>query len=435
MTFFSKPKRLPWREYWVLVCFTVLGFGPFATFNAFWCEEPYLVLYDVAKESVGAYIGGFANASMIVMLVLALVNRFVRKIDDVAVTAVCLLLGAVSGAMIAFLEPQTVEINGQPRSLYLWIASFLSGLCGNVCVFTMFSFAAKFKPSCTSALGTGLNMNGIVAALLAIIQRPGEISQMRFSFQTFMLLNGGVCLLSLASLLWLHFVELPRIERLSALVDDTDEQSRLLTGDSVNDDDDDDAVAAAAPVAAATVAPAARSNRHLLRVVFDPLAAGFMSSICAYFFNPGLAPYLSANGSLISNVIMGYMVASTLGALATVKIVRNLWGMVFWCAINLVYLCAVGSQRRVPLPEWALYVATINLGFFNAYVTTGNFVIADMLAREDGRSEADAHRARGYAAVINQLGVIGGSYLLVAAVAGDLFQAKEHIIHAVNTID
>jgi hypothetical protein len=97
---------------------------------------------------------------------------------------------------------------------------------------------------------------------------------------------------------------------------------------------------------------------------------------------------------------------------------------VYVIAISLLYSCAVSSQHQVPLPELVLYFTTVSLAFFNGYVTTVNFLVADKNVRDAGRSLADVHTARGYAAVFNQLGVIGGSYACVAAVALGAFQEK-----------
>jgi Na+/melibiose symporter-like transporter len=384
----------------------IAGFGPFALFNGLWCEEPYLELYDMTGASVGAYIGGLANASMILLLLLFLFNRFVRKLGDVPVSALALVLGVVGAAMLAFRQSRT-------ESGFLWASSFLAGACGNVCVFTLFSFASKFNDECTSALGVGLNMSGILIAALGLLQRPGLEEHMTFSFSVMMLICAGIGVLSLASLLWLNWYELPRIQHRRRVTETThsDETAALLKPTSVN--------------SVAPAVPLLRSGRHLLRVVLSPCAAGLISSVCAYFFNPGLVPFLSAHSDVLSGLIFAYMVASTLGAFATVKVIRNLWPIVYFIAANLLYSCAVASQSHVPMPEWVLYVTTINLGFFNAYVTTVNFLVSDAHARDDGRNDADAHTARGYVAVANQIGVIAGSYACFAAAAGGAFEAKQ----------
>jgi hypothetical protein len=386
----------------------VTGFGPFSVFNALWCEEPYLERYDPSRSSVGAYIGGYSNASMLLLALLFLYNRFMsRKIGDVAASAVALTLGVIGACVVAFLQSST-------DSTSLWVTSFLAGACGNVCVFTLFSFASKFSDECTAALGTGLNMSGILIAGLGLLQRPGVVSDMRFSFSTMMLICGGINVLSLSTLLWLGFFELPRIQRRAngPQQGDATERTALIVDESIND----------AAVAALPARP--RSERHLLRIVLSPCAAGLTSSVCAYFFNPGLVPFLSVHANVQSGLIFAYMIAATLGAFASVKVVRNLWPIVYVIAISLLYSCAVSSQHQVPLPELVLYFTTVSLAFFNGYVTTVNFLVADKNVRDAGRSLADVHTARGYAAVFNQLGVIGGSYACVAAVALGAFQEK-----------
>ena len=46
-----------------------------------------------------------------------------------------------------------------------------------------------------------------------------------------------------------------------------------------------------------------------------------MSSVCAYFYNPGLVPFLSQDGQVLNALITTYMIGTTLGALLT-SIVR-----------------------------------------------------------------------------------------------------------------
>jgi hypothetical protein len=396
---------------WFLFC--LLGFGPFAVSNGLWCEEPFLELTDASGNNVGAWIGGWYNGGFAVLLLYFLFVRFVRGLNDAVTGGVCLLLGAVGGLVAAFLHATLVD----GRNVFIWIASLLAGVCGTLNVFALFSFAGEFPAYCTAALGVGMNLNGIIVAVLGNVQQPGVASQMRFSFTTMMLISSGTCVLSVLVLVYLQLRELPRFksDRKLTLVA---EQAPLINNT--------EKAATANEFAPLGDWPDRHAPpRHLIRLVASPLACSFITSAFSYFFNPALVPFLAKSGATQSHVITTFMVASTLGSFVTAWIkIRNLWLVTFFVAIAFWYLFAVAFSSFFPAPTWLLYPATATMAFLNAYVTTAVFVVVTDISREAGRTDSDAHRARHYAAVLSQLGLMVGTYLCVGVALMNWFRAK-----------
>lgn len=109
-------------------------------------------------------------------------------------------MAIVASFVVAF----TWRITVSNRSVPLLVAVVIAGIVGCSSVVTVYPFTAVFDPKATSALSAGMGLNGLVAAVLSIVQNPSSASAMRFSMDVYMCVVGCVLIVSLVAfcLLW-----------------------------------------------------------------------------------------------------------------------------------------------------------------------------------------------------------------------------------------
>jgi hypothetical protein len=82
------------------------------------------------------------------------------------VIAATLLLAVVASFVLA----GTWSVSWDGHSIPLMIGIFVAGVAGCSSVVTVYPFAAPYSPVATSALSAGMGLNGLVAAVVSIIQ-------------------------------------------------------------------------------------------------------------------------------------------------------------------------------------------------------------------------------------------------------------------------
>lgn len=81
-----------------------------------------------------------------------------------------LVLGFVTGILMAFFWDISVEISGKQVSLPLYILFFVIGACSSTSNVTHFTFVSTYDAKSTTALATGMGLGSMTAGLLGILQ-------------------------------------------------------------------------------------------------------------------------------------------------------------------------------------------------------------------------------------------------------------------------
>lgn len=245
----SGPRRLRDRRQRVATFAAFVGFGlaSWLMTNVTYVELGLYLRELPEHYSIYAYsILALESANIYPMLYM-LLNARQQLLRQATVIWWILAQGVVVAVLMSGLWAQTVSILGSRHSVAMLILTHLGGMVSTTSSVVFYPYVASFPPLFTSALATGEGLSGSVAALLGIIQDPGD--KVRFSVTVFYLICAAIMCVSLAAFgflqwhPWAHAVKAveeratsPSIQqqkRLELEIDDqAAEEDTLLTRNS-----------------------------------------------------------------------------------------------------------------------------------------------------------------------------------------------------------
>ncbi|RLN88578.1 hypothetical protein BBJ28_00004112 [Nothophytophthora sp. Chile5] len=117
-----------------------------------------------------------------------LFNARQQLVGQAAVIWWLLSQGVVVAGLMSLFWGQTAQVFGSSHSLAMLVLTHLGGMVSTTSSVVLYPYVASFPPLFTTALATGEGLSGSLAALLGVVQDPGDA--MRFSVTAFYLFCG-----------------------------------------------------------------------------------------------------------------------------------------------------------------------------------------------------------------------------------------------------
>jgi hypothetical protein len=297
-----------------------------------------------------------------------------------------LVVETVASGCVGFLWQTTV--NGS--SIVLMLATVAGGLSGCMSVILVYPFTAPLAPVATVAMSTGMGLNALVTALLAIVQAPSQ--ENRFSTTDFFIVITAIlCLSVLAFLyLWLSDAHTRFLGLRRGAAPGLDEATDGL----VNSDEK------AAPP---TLWSAARANQRVcffqLLICFSQYVLLSLFSFAAAFFGADMGALLLYTN--IAGNVLGPAARASSGFLA---LRSTAWLIGLTVAVQLLAVLLFAATFAPFMPIGLLGFVSVAMSIVYGFEETTLFT--KVAVEAPGNSKAVASRAVGIA---NQVGACVGS--------------------------
>lgn len=150
--------------------FVLLGLPTWALVDGTWAALSQLANTLPEGYNISAYL----ILSLTIGNIFPLTVGYFLKNSSARVLTMCirsiLVVGFVTGILMAVLWKESVRIGGQAVSLPLYILFFAVGACSSTSNVTHFTFVSTYAASNTTALATGFGLGSMIAGLLGILQ-------------------------------------------------------------------------------------------------------------------------------------------------------------------------------------------------------------------------------------------------------------------------
>ncbi|RLN57183.1 hypothetical protein BBP00_00007633 [Phytophthora kernoviae] len=186
----SRPRRQRDRRQHVatFVAFVSFGLASWIMTNVTYVELGVYLRELPEHYSIYAYsILALESANIYPILYMAF-NAQQQIVSQAAVIWWILVQGLVVAVLMSVLWAQTASIFGSKHSVAMLLLTHFGGMVSTTSSVVFYPYVANFLPLFTSALATGEGLSGSAAALLGIVQDPGD--KVRFSVTVFYLICG-----------------------------------------------------------------------------------------------------------------------------------------------------------------------------------------------------------------------------------------------------
>jgi MFS family permease len=379
---------------WILaigyLLFFTMGISPQLLQNGLFLETAVFKNDVPEGRAISAAIITAFMVANILVLVYLLLQSF-RPVDDKIFVWLIFAISVVDCVFVAFFWQQTTHLFGYDWSYALLLLSFVAGAAGNTSTLVFFAFASNYHPLLTTALSAGYGASSVLAAGIALLQRP--ISGFTTRIYFFVLL-AGIAIGFLAYVIVMYHRLGKALKSSHQEVDEEGYQNTMWDVDS--------------GVTMAEKQPKATSWQ-LFKESFIPLFHMVWVSIIT-FFVPGLITYMTSDQYRLTFLNGIFLVAPPLGAFLSGVLPCERPGIVnviqTVLAIYMFLPLLEVTDDRIPTSIWALYVLMAIVALLSGYNTTMLYLLFRKYT--DVR---DLEKISRWAAMANQLGATIGVVL------------------------
>lgn len=413
------PSRL--RRFTLIGLIGLVGIAPWLLINGLFAQLPIFIAKTPETFNIASYIVLLTQVGNgVAALFVAWLAHFGERWTPQQRAAVCaraifviLVLEIVASGAIAFLWNST--INGNSAAIML--ATVAGGISGCLSVILVYPFTAPLQPIATIAMSTGMGLNGLVTALLAIIQAPSQ--ENRFDTTTFFLIITAVLVASLVAFLYLWLTDAatavlgvrvaidPHAKPLIGGHDDVDitdvdsAADHIVRSPSSSSDHD----TRGGDAAANNDSTLLRAMRTYWGVCAHQVAICFMQYVLMSLFSFATAAFANQGAILLYANVCGNIFGPLARALSGVVELRTpRWLAAMTAIVGVLSVLLFAATFAVYMPGEVLALLSVLLAVVFGFEETTLFT--KVAVEAPGAAKAAASRAVGIA---NQIGACGGS--------------------------
>lgn len=157
------------------VLVVLFGIGAWIAINGLWVELPVMVQEIPESWSLPSYLTVIIQLGNVGPLAFTILNLFhPRKINEVSVTYVLIIIGISSCSLLALFWKETAYIAGAERSVALLILSFFLATVDCTSSVAFVPYMARFRFVYLSPYFVGEGLSGLLPSLVALAQGVGE---------------------------------------------------------------------------------------------------------------------------------------------------------------------------------------------------------------------------------------------------------------------
>ncbi|XP_067619672.1 solute carrier family 52, riboflavin transporter, member 3-A isoform X2 [Eurosta solidaginis] len=162
------------RNFLVDLLAIFFGIGTWIGVNGTFIQVPLLVKEAPESWSLPSYLSVAVQIGNIGPIAYALIQHFSkRKISDALFIYILLVIGTLSAIFTSFFYIKTVIINGEERSLPLYILTFLSALTACTSSVLFMPYMGRFKEFYLVTYFVGEGLSGLLPSVVSLIQGVG----------------------------------------------------------------------------------------------------------------------------------------------------------------------------------------------------------------------------------------------------------------------
>lgn len=164
------------RNYFVDILVIFFGISAWIGITGVYLELPQLV--EIAPEAwkLPSYIVIIVQCGNVASLAYILYDKYSPcRINDAHLIYFTLFIGCITAILMAFFYENTIEINGEQKSLPLLIFTFMFAVVGCLSSVLFMPFMGNLRSMYLITYMLGQGMNGFLSSILSLIQGVGSL--------------------------------------------------------------------------------------------------------------------------------------------------------------------------------------------------------------------------------------------------------------------